>query len=374
MSGTRPYALISADSHVNEPPDLWTSRVASQYADRAPRIEHFEKGDAWVLEGAREPVPFGRNACAGMAPWPPDPWMRFEEVRPGGYDPRARLLDQDLDGVDAEVLFPTPRVSNAVFVNADRDFHVACVRAYNDWIAEFCAYAPDRFAGIALLPNSGLDDAIAEGKRVAELPGINAVTIGMYPHGDVHLEPEDDRLWATLEELDLTLTIHVRLTETAPGAHHATLREGVIRMLDVPVRLEEFIYTGVMWRFPRLRVAFVEVDAGWVPYWKEQAYNRWRRQDPALRADRGMAESPLSCMDRIGFTYITDRHAVHNRHLVGVDQLMWSSDYPHSASDFPFSWRTIESDFYGVPDLERQAILADNAVRFFKLPVEGRGV
>ena len=108
----RPYELISADSHVNEPPDLWTSRVPARYVDRAPRIERFERGDAWVLEGAREPVPFGRNACAGMGPWPPDPWMRFEEGRPGGYEPKARLLDQDLDGVDAEVLFPTPRVAN----------------------------------------------------------------------------------------------------------------------------------------------------------------------------------------------------------------------------------------------------------------------
>ncbi len=367
MSPERPYQLISADSHVNEPPDLWTARLPVGLLDRAPRIERFERGDAWVVEGAREPIPFGRNACAGMSPWPPDPWMRFEAVRPGGYDPKARLLDQDLDGVDAEVLFPTPRVANAIFVNPDRDFHVACLQAYNDWIAELCSHEPARLAGVALLPNSGLDDAVAECRRVAGLPGINAVSIGMYPHGDVVIAEDDDQLWATIEELDLTLAIHVRLTDAAPGGHHATLREGVIRMLDVPVRLEEFIYTGVMWRFPRLRLAFVEVDAGWVPYWKEQAYNRWRRQDPELRARRGMSQSPLSCMDRIGFTYITDRHAVHHRHLVGLDQLMWSSDYPHSASDHPFSWRTIESDFYGVPDDERHAVLAGNAMRFFKL-------
>ena len=116
-SRSHPYRLISADSHVNEPPDLWTSRVPAEYRDRAPRVERFEQGDAWVLEGVTDPITFGMNACAGMAPEEMRGWMRFEDIRHGGYDPAARLEELDRDGVDAEVLYPTPRLSHAIVAN-----------------------------------------------------------------------------------------------------------------------------------------------------------------------------------------------------------------------------------------------------------------
>ena len=96
------YNLISADSHVNEPPDLWVSRVSKKYKDRAPRIERFEKGDAWVLEGVEDPINFGLNACAGMLPAQRRAWLPFEELRRGGWDPKARLDEMDEDDVDAE--------------------------------------------------------------------------------------------------------------------------------------------------------------------------------------------------------------------------------------------------------------------------------
>ena len=121
------YRLISADSHVNEPGDLWTARVPEQYAERAPRIESFEQGDAWVLDGVSDPINFGMNACAGLPPEQMTGWKRFDEIRRGGYDPAARLEEMDQDGVDAEVLYPTPRLSQAVFAYADADFHHALV-------------------------------------------------------------------------------------------------------------------------------------------------------------------------------------------------------------------------------------------------------
>ena len=98
------YQLISADSHVNEPPDLWLDRVPAALRDRAPRIEHFDEGDAWVIEGVRDPINFGMNACAGLAPEDMKGWVRFEDIRAGGYEPGARLVELDRDGVDAEVL------------------------------------------------------------------------------------------------------------------------------------------------------------------------------------------------------------------------------------------------------------------------------
>ena len=129
------YRLISADGHVIEPPDVWTARVPASFRDRAPRMQRFPEGDAWILEGVADPVNFGWNACAGLDPGEMNGWARFDEVRAGGHDPAARLVEMEQDGVDAEVLYPTPRLSQAVFANPDAEFHLACVRAYNDWMS-----------------------------------------------------------------------------------------------------------------------------------------------------------------------------------------------------------------------------------------------
>ena len=115
-----------------------------------------------MLDGVADPINFGMNACAGLPPEQMTGWKRFDEIRRGGYDPAARLEEMDQDGVDAEVLYPTPRLSQAVFAYTDADFHLALVQAYNDWLSEYVAYAPDRFAGLALLPNRGAEGAVAE--------------------------------------------------------------------------------------------------------------------------------------------------------------------------------------------------------------------
>ena len=124
-----------------------------------------------MLDGVSDPINFGMNACAGLPPEQMTGWKRFDEIRRGGYDPAARLEEMDQDGVDAEVLYPTPRLSQAVFAYTDTDFHHALVRAYNDWLAEYVAYAPDRFAGLALLPNRGAEGAVAESETGAGSPG-----------------------------------------------------------------------------------------------------------------------------------------------------------------------------------------------------------
>ena len=155
----RSYRLIDADTHVNEPPDLWTSRVPARYRDRAPRIERFEQGDAWILEGVADPINFGLNATAGMAPEQMKGWVRFEDIRPGGWDPAARLEEMDLDRIDAAVLYPTPRLSHAVIANRDAGFHLAQVCAYNDWLAEYCAATPGSLVGIPAISAYDIDQA-----------------------------------------------------------------------------------------------------------------------------------------------------------------------------------------------------------------------
>jgi len=364
------HRLISADSHINEPPDLWTSRVRAKFKSRAPRIDRLEKGDAWIMEGSPTPINFGNNANGGMPPEKRSPWMRWEEIRQGGYVPAVRLEEQAQDGVEAEVLYPTPRISHNVLANnADREFHLDCIRAYNDWLSEYARHAPERLLGIALMPTTGVADAVAELERVSTLPGLRGVLLGRYPNGSLAPTAEDDPFWARAEERGLPLHVHVSLaavpTDDDPERKKAGAR-GELRHLDASLRVYEVVHSGMFDRFPRLDFVFAEVDCGWIPYVKEQFDNRFHRRPPADRVP--IAHPPSHYFGRnIATTYVTDTFGIANRHAIGVDRMMWSSDYPHGGTDWPNSWKQIESDFAGVPAHEKQAILAGNAARIYKL-------
>src|SRR5438874_5545817 len=280
----RNYRLISGDSHINEPPDLWQSRAPQKFKHRAPRMEHFPQGDAWVLEGGRDPISFGSNRSGGLPPEQNVTWCRWEDVRPGGYEPAARLEEQDQDGVDAEVMYPTPRISSSLFWNtADPEFHVWLIRAYNDWLSEYCAHAPERLVGVALLPNIGAEAAVEELQRAAKLPGMRGVLLGRYPSGENGISEADDPVWAAAVANDIPVSIHVSLTSGPPGdTGRSKFSSGEFRFREAPERVAEFIYSGALDRYPELALVLAEVDCAWVPYVKEQMDDRYRRM-PASR-------------------------------------------------------------------------------------------
>jgi predicted TIM-barrel fold metal-dependent hydrolase len=369
--GAPGYRLVDSDSHINEPPDLWTSRVPARFKDRAPRMEHFELGDAWVLEGVKDPINFGSNAAAGIPLAERSAWVRWEDIRPGGYDPKARLLEMDVDLVDAAVLYPTPRISHLMIANPDPEFHLAMVRAYNDWLSEYAEHDPSRLGGIMLIPNRGVDAAVAEIERVIDRPGIVGCLLGCYPHGDLDLSVEDDPVWQAIAARDVPLHIHVALVNEypsdiyAPGVITQGLVQGYLRFRDVPGRMLQFLEGGVFDRVPGLNIVLAEVDAGWVPYVKEQVDNRVLRRE--LGSDMRARRLPSSVIEEhFYYTYITDHFAVRNRSYVGVDRLMWSSDFPHGGSDWPASIRVIHADFADVASWERDLILAGNAQRLYR--------
>jgi predicted TIM-barrel fold metal-dependent hydrolase len=364
------YRLIDADTHINEPPDLWTKRVPAKFKDRAPHMERFEQGDAWVLEGVKDPINFGSNASAGIPLADRSAWVRWEDIRAGGYDPKARLLEMDADLVDAAVIYPTPRISHLVIANPDPEFHLAMVQAYNDWLSEYCEHDPSRLGGIMLVPNRGVADAVREIQRVADRPGIVGALIGCYPHGDLNLAEEDDPVWQEIAGRGMPLHIHVALVNEYPrdiyasGAITEGLVMGYLRFRDVPGRMLQFLEGGVFNRFPDLKIVLAEVDAGWVPYVKEQVDNRvLRREYGAAMRKKRLPSSVIE--EHFYYTYITDHFALRNRHAIGVERLMWSTDFPHGGSDWPFSVRTIHADFAGVPGRERDLILAGNAQRLY---------
>lgn len=359
------YKLINSDGHVNEPGDLWTSRVAAKFRDRVPRIERFAQGDAWVIEGVRDPISFGWNSCAGMDPAKMTGWIRFEDLPRGNYDPAARCEEMDQDGVDAEVLYPGPRLSQSIFATPDPELHLACVQAYNDWLAEFCGYAPDRLVGAMLLPNCGVDAALREFERVRSMPGMTTVTIGRYPNGSLEPQPADDAVWAALADTGTTLNLHVAMASGLPSAHRSPL-PGYGRFFDAPNRIVQMIFAGIWDRFPSLDLVIAEVDFGWVPYFKEQIDNNYQRLRHA--SSFTIRDLPSQYVERhVHFSYMTDTFGLQHLEHVGAERVLWSSDYPHISADWPHSWRTIQASTAGLKSADRHLVLAGNAQRLYRL-------
>ena len=373
-SSTKPksaYRLIDADTHVNEPPGLWVDRVPAKFKDRVPHMVHLEQGDAWLGEGVSEPINFGFNAGATLSREDRRPWVRFEDIPRGGYDPAARLVELDTDLIDAAVFYPTPRLSHIVIANKDADLHLAMVQAYNDWLVEYCSHDPSRLGAIVLLPNRGVDQALAEIDRLAGKPGVVGALMGCYPHGDLDIDEEDDPVFHKLVDAELPLHVHVGLVNEfpvdlySPGRISAGRAAGDMRFLTAPPVMSQFLLSRVFDRVPGLPVVLVETDAGWVPYVKEQMDNRFRRRLTGPEARRAKLPSEY-IEEHFWYTYITDSYAVANRHRVGIDRLLWSSDFPHSGSDWPNSWRSIDATFSEVPPDERDRILAGNAEQLYR--------
>jgi predicted TIM-barrel fold metal-dependent hydrolase len=364
---TTSFRLISADTHINEPPNLWLDRLPARYRDRAPRIERFEQGDGYVFEGAYSPFPFGKTSNAGLPPDKRPVWIRWEDVRPGGYDPKARVAEQAEDGVSAEVLYPSPRPSGQLFAHvADKEFHLACIRAYNDWLSEYASFDPARLWGMAIVPNVGVAEAIGEARRALALPGIRGLLIGQYPHGGDEISEEDDPFWAFAVEVGKPVAIHVGMV-TAPQGTRPGVKEratGSMRFFDAPVRAAQFIESGVFDRFPELKLILAEADSAWIPYVAEQLTDRFNRAAPNARA--AIKRPPGDYFStNIYSTFITDTYAIRNRDVIGVSQMMWSSDYPHTGANWPNSVKVIEDQFADVPAADRGAILAGNADRVY---------
>lgn len=356
--------LISADSHFNEPGDLFTTRVPEKFKHRAPHMKKFEEGDGWIFEGLPEPRNFGWNACAGLEPEKTKAWMHFEDMRKGGWDPAERVKEQDRDGVTAEVMYPTPSIQAALALVEDEEFHLALVRAYNDWVSEYVAYDPTRFCGLVLLPNrGGARVAVEEMNRVLGRPGMRAVMSQAYPNGSAVMSPEEDYLWAAIHERDVSFNIHVAIGIYKPSPHKAKL-PGYGRFFDAPNRCIEFIFNGVFDRFPNLKVAFAEVDFGWVPYVKEQIDNNYQRLEKVNQF--GLKRLPSEYIDEhFYFGYMTDTFGLSNLEFMNPDRVLWSTDYPHISSDYPHSWRTIQASMAGIPAPIKAKLLHGNAAKLY---------
>lgn len=388
------YQIISADAHILEPPHIWDAWLPKRFADRAPKLaKDADGGDGWLFAGASQPDPIGLTATPGM-PWDQFRWtgVTYEEARAGCYDGAARLADMDADGVDAEVLFPPQRTIGHFLGDGDDEVVRAGVDAYNDFLwEEFCAPDRARLIGMAQIPSLGTDVAV-ETMRKAHARGFKGVVISCWPSAGESVSDADDPFWAAAEEEGIPVCIHIHLTsraarqarrraETKVGnenlygakAKKATSRSSAKAVASlsgvfssVPNTIGQLIFTGVFERFPGLQVCMVETGVGWIGHFLEQMDDRfWRNRS---WGDLPIDEPPSHYWYRnMSATFISDRVGLATRHAVGVDNMMWSTDYPHHGNDWPRSRMVIDATMRDLPAAERHKILAGNAERIFGL-------
>jgi predicted TIM-barrel fold metal-dependent hydrolase len=371
----RTYQLISGDAHLETPPYAWTRRVPARFQEFAPKVVKApEGGDLIVLKGMPNPMTVGLN-FGKQGGGPENIRVRgvsYDERPPGSGDAAQRCRELDRDGLDAEVLFAAIAGPTVLSQIPDREGQIANIRAYNDWLSEeFCSYAPERLLGMAILPETGVEDAVSELERVAKMPNIRGVILHRWPNGSPAPVPEDDKFWALAEEMDYPLSAHVsfgsggveELNKTL-GGNFAPLSQLLGNGCPAPGgTVVQLITHGVVERFPRLRIFFAETGIGWLPYYMEQMDDRYTRHH--VWAGVHFKEMPSNYVRRhFWWSFQVDRIGLQLRHEIGLDRIIWATDFPHGTSDWPNSRRLIDDQFADLPPEEKQMIVCDNILNY----------
>ena len=374
------YNVISADSHIVEPPDLYESRIDPKFRSRAPRMERHrtrtgQEYDAWYLDGVRVGT-VGSVIQAGRRfedPGSIDFLGVWEDVRKAAYEPHAMLEELEADGVWGACLQP----SQGLFWYRlpDSELLSALCRAYNGWITDFCRAAPGRFRGIGMLNVDDVDDACQELERCAER-GLAGAFIPVYPVAErPYRHASYDRLWWTAQDLEMPLLLHVATMRGGiPGSEFTIdinqLTAAGLANSDYWMRysLTAMIFAGVFDRYPRLKVGSVEHETAWVPHWLRQMDFTYRERPALGRAWKSRhAMLPSEYWQRNMFVeFMEDDCGIRLRDVIGVDNMLWGNDFPHAESTWPKSREFLDRIFAGAPDEDRRKITADNAARIFR--------
>ncbi|HEV3452938.1 MAG TPA: amidohydrolase family protein [Acidimicrobiia bacterium] len=371
--------IVDADAHVNEPPDLWQDRVPPQWRDRAPRVVRDDHGgDRWVFDDGAATRPVGLSATAGLSvvQFRAD-GGRYSDMRPGSYDAKARLADLDADGVDRQVLYPSVTLEGARVCAHERDLQRCCVRAYNEWLAEFCRDTGGRLSGLAVMPTTGVDDALAE-LEVALALGHRGFLLSCFPNGSRDPEPDDERFWGAVEASGLPAAVHIgsfvaprvsRWPDTRALSFLAVA--GAAKAGAHAIELAAtLLFSGAFERCPGVRVALAEAGIGWIPTALEQLDAMFLRYRWVGEAVERMQAMPSELFRRnVWATFIVDRVGLEHLDRLHPGHVCWSSDYPHDTSDWPSSRLTIEHQFRGLPLDEVRAMVSTNAARLYGLDV-----
>jgi len=375
------YGLVSSDSHANLHKDAFLERMSAvAWGDRIPQVREVEQDgslvERWVVHGK----PVSRRGVANCAAAMGDPLrrtypQRWEEVPPTVYDPAKRLQALDADRVDGEVLFFNDPVDSATLpFQGEPEFELACVRAYNDALAQW-RQVSDRYIPLALIPyRSGVDAAVAEVRRAAGIGHLGIVMVAepsMTMPGLPHFnDPRWDPLWAICQELDIPINWHahagIRLLPERWQGHQALRRTAAFSVQ--PQFVANFALSGVADRFPRLKLICAETGVGWLHHVIQACDQVWERN---RLWTEGVWTRPSDVVRRqVWANFWYERAGVAGRAPLG-SHLMWASDYPHGTSTYPDSWQLVDAVLDGVDPDSRAGLLYRNALSVYNLGPEG---
>lgn len=375
------YGFISTDDHVQEHPQVWTSRMSrAQWGDRIPHIERrADGGERWVVDGRQVDLA-GVALAGGTMPDRAHEPQRWEDVPAMAYQPAARLAAMDVDGVDYSVLYPSiaGRAGETFGRITDPALELACVQAYNDFLVEEWAAVSPRFIPQCLIPLAPPDAAASEIRR-AVAKGHRGVVMPSEPMllRDVpHLnEPYYDPIWATCQELDVPVCFHSgasREIQFPPydgfSSELAAALEAITHPVSSVLVLANFLFSQILHRYPKLNVIFAETTLAWGAYELELADHQYERQ---RLYTEGYALKPSELFRRqCHLTGWFDTAGLQTRDLLGVDKLLWCTNFPQTTSTWPESRHVIARCFQGIPDDARRQVLAGNAARLYKVPLQ----
>jgi predicted TIM-barrel fold metal-dependent hydrolase len=397
--------IISVDDHVTCPPDVWTSRLPARVIDRAPRVERdramirfegarasIERGapdgkwaDFWVYEGVESPLLAVTNAAnfdlVTLRRYQEDAIaLTYDEIAPGCWEQAARLDDMTRNHVEASLCFPNvvTRFCGQTFLEkGDRDLGLLCVRAYNDWMIEEWCGGPGagRLVPLTLVPLWDADLAAAEVRRCAEL-GSHAVSFCENP-SDLGLPSfyEESNHWdpffEACQDTDTVVNMHIGSSSKLPTTS-AKAPYGITSVLmfeNSMAAVLDLVFSGVLDRFPAVRVALSEGQIGWLPYLMSRADRAWADPHDGGKGIR-IGRPPSSYVEgRIFGCIFDDDVALKCRDLIGIDQIMVEVDYPHSSGTYPDTAAFLGRmcDDAGLDEREREMVFRGNAIRVFGL-------
>ncbi len=376
---TANFRIVDADAHIDPPHEMWRDYLPAELRDLGPVIEEGEEHDWIIFEGNRRPVRMISNQ-AGKQGKDYKMFGKRSEMRPV-WLPETRLTDMDADGMDAAVLF-----GGGPLGTKNDDLYIASFDAYNRWLWDFCSKDRKRLIPVGYVPMRDLNESIGMIQSLAKL-GFRTINIPAFPQakdaarlggfmaqaaaltgtpgGDLaYTDPEFDRLWQVVTDLDITLTMHLGGRIPRFGDKQHFLPDLVMSKTAMAEPVAIMIYGGVFQRFPKLRLAIVESGVGWMAWMAEYMDRTWERQ--RFWTDSPLTEKPSFFMDQnIYASFIHDRVGILNRNEPGGKNIMWSSDYPHSETTFPHSLKVIKRDFDGIPQADIDQIVCKRAQRLY---------
>ena len=366
---SRSIRPISADSHIVEPPNCYVDYIDPAFRDRAPVIveDPATGGEKYQIEGI--PSRIGLNALAAAGKRPQDikaEGDRFSALHRGGWDPKARLADQDRDGLAGELIYPT--IGMLICGVDDADYKNACMRAYNRWLQDYVGAAPDRLFGLGQTAVRSVAEAIADFRRIKDMGFKGVMMPGQPATEEDYDSPVFDPLWKAAVEMDLPISFHVLTSKSGGWAARGPVLNGfqaIIRSCQDIIGL--FIFGGVFQRHPDLKMVCVEADAGWAPHYAyrmDHAYERHRFWRNAAELSKLPSEF---FFENVYLTFQDDWTAFRSIDMLNPRRLMWASDFPHTDSTWPLSQELLAKQTANLSPEQTAWILRDNVRELYSL-------